>query len=161
MTFPVVVDADRRIVEAYGIINVPTAVWIDEDDRIVRAPEITPGTDLWKDFTQTESGPHHDALRRWVREGHRPTGALGREQARPPTDAEQQARLHYRIGVHLMGEGDREGATAHFDEACRLAPFDWTIRRGTMPLRGDDPFGQAFFDFAAEWEAAGRPLYDD
>ncbi|MEZ5141212.1 MAG: TlpA disulfide reductase family protein [Acidimicrobiales bacterium] len=35
-TFPVLLDADRTFTDAYAVRNVPTVVWIDEDDRIVR-----------------------------------------------------------------------------------------------------------------------------
>jgi hypothetical protein len=73
---------------------------------------------------------------------------------------EQRARLHHRVGLHLHRAGRTDGAEAHFAATCALAPYDWTIRRGSMPLRGADPFGAEFFDFWEEWDGAGRPLYD-
>jgi peroxiredoxin len=157
-TFPVLYDREHLLSELYGITNVPSVVWIDEDDHIVRAPVIAPGDDAFKDFTNIDSTVHHDQLRRWVRDGEVPQDDAGvREMLHEPTETEQVARLERRVGAHLAREGDRAGAERHFATAYELAPMDWTIRRGSLPLRGEDPFGAPFFDFYAEWEAAGRP----
>ena len=71
-TFPVLYDREHLLGELYGITNVPSVVWIDEDDRIVRAPVIAPGDDEFKAFTNIDSSVHHDQLRQWVRHGDVP-----------------------------------------------------------------------------------------
>jgi hypothetical protein len=43
--------------------------------------------------------------------------------------------------------------------AGELAPHDFTIRRGSMPIRGVDPMGPAFFEMYSEWAQAGKPYY--
>jgi hypothetical protein len=141
-------------------VNVPTAVWIDEDDRIVRPPDVTPVNDLFRDFTGIDSARHHAALRDWVGNGTPPLALdeVARHQKRP-TQEEQRARLHRRIGAFLHREGRDDAAAEHFRRAGELAPWDWTIQRGGMPLTGRDPFGQEFFDFVEAWYAAGAPGY--
>jgi hypothetical protein len=159
-TYPVVVDPDHAVAERYGILNVPTAIWIDEDDRIVRPPDITPADDMWRDFTGIDSSVHHDALRAWVRDGTLPMPADQVEQLVPELAPEAQlARLERRVGAYLLRVGRAGAARAHLERALELAPLDWTIRRGTMPLRGEDPFGEQFFAFMGEWQAAGSPGY--
>ncbi len=71
-TYPVAVDTAHVTAERYGITNVPSVVWVDEDDNIVKPPTIAPGDDQFRDFTKIDSEQHHDLLRAWVRDGTLP-----------------------------------------------------------------------------------------
>jgi len=160
ITFPILIDPDHLLTELYAISNVPTVIWIAEDDRIVRPNGVAFGTDTFKDFTGAEAGPHLDAVRRWVRDGVVPIDErAARRAVHDLTDDEVMARLHFRVAAHARRGGDGATARRHFEEAGRLAPYDWTIRRATLPLVGDDPFGQTFFDMYGEWQAAGSPYH--
>lgn len=156
--FPVVVDTDHVTAERYGITNVPSVVWVDEDGRIAKPPTIAPGDDQFRDFTQIDAGVHHEALRRWVEDGEVPSTA---EAAPAPRTADEQlARAERRLGAWLHSNGRPGAAETHLRRAVELAPWDWTIRRGGIALRGDDPFlGDEFLAFWQEWDAAGRPGY--
>ena len=37
--FPVVVDSEHRLGELFGVVNVPSGIWVDEQGLIVRPPE--------------------------------------------------------------------------------------------------------------------------
>ena len=50
-------------------------------------------------------------------------------------------------------------AARHFARAGELAPHDFTIRRGTMPMRGIDPMGPQFREMLGAWVKAGNPYY--
>ncbi len=160
ISYPVLVDSNHLLTELYAISNVPTVIWIDENDRIVRPNGVAFGSDIFKDFTGVESGPHMDAVRRWVNDGQAP---LSDDEARGAVDAltddELRARLHFRIAAQALRREDETTARRHFQAAAELAPFDFTIRRAAMPLLGDDPFGQTFFSFYEEWQEAGSPYH--
>lgn len=156
--YPVVVDADHVTAERYDITNVPSVVWVDEEGAVAKGPTIAPGDDQFRDFTRIDAATHHDALRRWVRDGTLPAG--GSHPAPDRTTDAQQARAERRLAGLLHERGDDAAAALHLARAVELAPWDWTIRRGGIAMRGDDPFlGDEFLAFWQTWDDAGRPGY--
>jgi hypothetical protein len=156
ITFPVLLDREHTLSETYAITNVPTVVWIDEDDRIVRPNSPTPGTDMFVEFSGVSSEPAKEAIRRWVREG---VVDVTPDEARAAVEdlspELEEARLRFRLGAHLRREGDEEGARRQLLAATELAPDDFTIWRAALPLLDDDPFGETFFTKWDEWKQAG------
>jgi len=160
ITMPVLYDQHHLLTELYAISNVPTVVWIDESDRIVRPNAEAFGTDTFADFTGAESAPHLELVRKWVRTGEVP---LEEAQARGAvgdlTEDEVLARLHFRVAAEAHRRGDAATTRLHVDKAAALAPDDLTIWRAGMPLVGEDPFGEAFLARYEEWRAKGSPAH--
>jgi hypothetical protein len=148
-THPAWIDEDHVLAEALHITNVPTLIWIDEQGRIVRPHDSQFGTDTFTAIHHKRSGPYLDMIRAWVREGE---GVLPPDQVRAnqpaPSADHQLARAERTLAAHLAARGESEAAERHFERAGELAPLDWTIRRGSMPLRGQNPFGPEFFALA-------------
>ena len=150
----VAVDAEHRLSDVFGVVNVPATVWLDENDQVVKAPSIAPGDDQFLDFTEVPAAVHHDALRAWAHGGDAPS--VDALQDSPDLRA---ARAHRRLAAWLHRQGYSQAAERHFHLAVDLAPLDFSIRRASMPARGQDPFGADFAELWQEWSAAGRPGY--
>lgn len=145
----------------YRIVNVPTVVWIDERGHIARPNDVAFGTDQFKDFHGIPSAPHLAALRAWVKEGKAPlTPDAVKKLQLLPTSHEQLARAEFALAWYLHRTGKTAAAERHFVRAGELAPHDFTIRRGSMPIRGLDPMGPAFFEMYTAWAQAGKPYYE-
>lgn len=159
-THPSLIDPQHRLAELYNMVNVPTILWIDEEGRIVRPNDVAFGVDKFKEITGIDSSIHLGKLRAWVRgEGT----AFGAEQTRErqtlPDAAQQQARAHFGLGQWLHGQGQTDSADRQFALAGKLAPYDFMIRRGTMPMRDQDPMGPEFGAMVQDWTDAGHSYY--
>ena len=155
-THPSVIDSEHRVAELYHVTNVPTVIWIDEAGRICRPNDAQFGTDTFLQFHDKPSGPYLEMIRAWVLEGR---GVLSEDEVRGlqqhPSEETQQARAERALAWHLHQRGSTEAAERHFERAGELSPLDWTIRRGSMPIRGVNPMGPDFFALAQE----GKPEY--
>jgi len=159
-THPSLIDTRHVLADFYNVVNVPTIFWIDERGRIVRPNDVAFGTDTFKHITGLEAARHLAALRAWVTGA---TGALSAEDVRKhqplPTAADQQARAEFGLGQWLWAQGRTAAAERHFVRGGELAPHDFTIRRGTMPMRGIDPMGPQFREMLQAWVGGGQPYY--
>jgi peroxiredoxin len=157
-THPSLIDVDHVVSHRFALINVPTAIWIDEAGRVARPPRVEHATNVFSFAHGLDCEPHLAALRAWAA-GAAPDVTPQTGAVMPPTAEEQQARAHHALAWHLYQQGKPEAAAAQWDAAIKLSPFDWTIRRGSMWLRGENPFGTEFANAWLEWEQAGRPDY--
>jgi hypothetical protein len=142
------------------MVNVPTVLWIDEDGRIVRPNDVAFTTKEGGDYANVSTGDQMANLRAWVRnEAPAPKRSAIRAQQHLPTTDDQLARAHFGLGNWLFRQDNIDAARAQFARASELAPHDFTIRRGTMPIIGEDPFGEPFMKMIGEWAAAGHKYY--
>jgi hypothetical protein len=115
------------------MINVPTAVWIDERGRIVRQapPDTMFPDDKFVAFHGLKSELYLDALRAWVKEGKAPDDGRGGgalPDAAEPRAAARACRVRGRVA--LQKKGQTAAAERHFVRAGELAPHELDDRRG-------------------------------
>jgi hypothetical protein len=161
-THPSLIDRAHVVDAHFGIVNVPSGVWIDETGTIVRRPEPAhPWRPAYKDRPvppdatpeqreriETVRALHVDpdryvaALRDWVAHGAASRFALPPDEvvrrSRPRPVAEATAAAHFALGQELHARGERDDAIAHFREAHRLDPTNWTYRRDAWSLDAAD-----------------------
>lgn len=157
---PSLIDTKHLVADLYNMVNVPTILWIDESGVIVRPNDVAYGDNTWQQVTGFDAEVHKKALRAWVKTGEVAySGDRARELQRLPTQEHQQARAEFALGQWLWEQGRLDAAKPHFERAGELAPDDFTIRRGSMPMREIDPMGPEFFKMVGEWAEAGNEYY--
>lgn len=147
-TYPCLLDPEHEVADLYNMVNVPNAVWIDEDGRIVRPSEAAgtgdefrtmltgiPPDDLARMVRRRER--YIQAIRDWVRGTagdvvFTPEAAAARARAHTSDDA--LAFAHFRFATWLARQGRDDEAHAHLGEARRHKPESWAFRRQSWEL---------------------------
>jgi len=150
-TYPCLIDSDHHVADLYNLVNVPQAVWIDEQGRIVRPPETAGSTDGFramdrKTFAMPEAANaervrvkalYIDAVRDWVRHGAASANALSENQAaarvQVPDRTIAEAHARFKLGQVLLRQGHADEASAQMAEAIRLHPDSWAMWRQAHP----------------------------
>jgi hypothetical protein len=151
---PSLIDQAHLVGELFGMVNVPTGVWIDEEGMIVRPAE--PAFPTRPDFLSSRPLPDNldpyqaevlrearqiriqpekyvSALRDWVQHGDQSRFALApAEVVRRSGDRgadRSLAAAHFELAQHLWRGGHEKEAVPHFRAARRLQPGNWTYKR--------------------------------
>jgi hypothetical protein len=167
------IDTDHRLSDLYNLVNVPQAIWIDEQGRIVRPPETAGSTDHFRRMdlkTRTMSPEDQaarlaareeylDAVRAWVNTGKHALPADAARAGLPKTTREiAEAHARFRLGVWLRAHGDPVEGDRQMNTASALHPDSWSMWRQAADL---DEVGKASGpDFWKRVQALGdRPYY--
>ncbi len=136
---PSLIDQQLQVAELYDARNVPAAFWIDESGRMVRAndPVYAQRRDR-ETGAVTLNNEYLDAVRDWVANGPRSRYVMNTErldERLPALDFDDvQAAAHFHLGTYLATHGRPDDALAHFKEAHRLRPENWTYKRQAWSL---------------------------
>ena len=157
---PSLIDEAHLLGELYNMVNVPSVVWIDERGQIARPNDVAFTTERGGRYANVSTAVQMALLEDWIRGKYAPPDdSINRTRLAPLSPASAVARAHFGLGWWLHQTGRREAAQEQFARGGELAPGDFMIRRGTMPLRGSDPFGPEFRLMVAERLAQGERYY--
>ena len=156
----------------FGVINVPSSIWIDEAGQIVRPAEAAPAPpaapnpieneaaempplpprmmEIMTEAMKIQSDPvsYHAALKDWVANGADSRFALSAEEvvsrSRPRDLNVATGHAHFEIATQLELNGQHDAAIEHFRQAHELVPDSWTFRRQawSLEMEGDGPLAR-------------------
>ena len=163
LEYTALIDDKHVVTQLYNMVNVPTAVWIDEKGRIVRPNEVAYVDNRYKSMHGIEAEPYLEAIRDWVENGERSPFALSEKQLKErmqPQNADRaMADAEFMLGEYLYKQGYGADAIPHFKEAQRLAPDNWNYKRQAWALsNAERDYGTTFMKEVQKLN--GKPYYE-
>jgi hypothetical protein len=187
---PSLIDEHHRVAELFGVVNIPNAVWIDEDGLIVRPAETSPappsvGVQRAPNQRAMENPPkrivemmthasqiiydaptYEAALRDWIEKGVdsefslAPAEVIDRSGTRNSDTSRGHA--HFEMATHLELAGNHQAAIGHFRMAHELVPDNFAYRRQAWSLEPsvDGPLAR-FWQGPLEGQEADWPYASD
>jgi hypothetical protein len=160
--YTVLIDQEHLVTRLYGMVNVPTAVWIDERGKIVRPNEVGFVDDRFKSFSHMDAAPYLDAIRDWIAKGERSAFVLSEQELRarltPVSPDRRMADAEFSLAEYLYHTGHGPEAIPHFKDAQRLDPDNWNYKRQAWLLSSaEKDYGTSFQNEVQKLN--GKPYY--
>ncbi len=156
------IDTKHLVTRLYNMVNVPTAVWINEKGRIVRPNEVAFVDDRYKSMHRMDAAPYLDAIRDWVANGEKSAFALSekelKERLAPQNPDWALAAAEFGLAEYLYRIGQTAASIHHYKEAQRLNPDSWNYKRQAWALSdAERDYGTSFMKEVQKLN--GKPYY--
>ena len=160
VTYTAIIDDKHTISSLYNLVNVPSAVWIDEEGRIVRINEGTYAKGHKLGSFEFGSDDYVPALRDWVENGKEsryvwPAEKVSSKIRRRSSD-EALSEPTFKLATYYYQHDDMERANARWDEAQKLNPDSWNFHRQDWSFL---PPAETNRNFMSKRAALTKPYY--
>jgi hypothetical protein len=136
--YTALIDQTQLVTRLFDMVNVPTAVWIDEKGKIVRPNETAYVDNRFKVFTGMEASEYLAAVRDWATNGEKSPYVLSEPELRarlaPQKEEHALAAAEFALAEFLTHTNRGQDAIAHYKEAQRLNPDNWNYKRQAWAL---------------------------
>ena len=160
-TYTTLLDPHHRVTALYQMVNVPAGVWIDEEGKIIRPPEVAYSKGYKLLGAKLGDDRYAIGLRDWVKNGSKSAYVMSPEKLKKrlalPSVKQRLADAHFRLATHFHLQKDRKSARKHFKKAQDLAPDNWNYHRQDWAFVPSD----AVFKFLKKnAELGDKPYYE-
>ena len=160
--YTVLIDSTHLVTRRYNMVNVPTAVWINEQGRIVRPNEVAYVDNRYTSMHKIEAAPYLDAIRDWAANSDKSVFALSEKQLKEQMEQQKPewalAAAEFALAEHLYQQGQAAASIKHYKEAQRLNPDNWNYKRQAWALsNADQNYGTNFTKEVQKLN--GKPYY--
>jgi len=129
-TYITLVDEKHHISALFNLVNVPSAVWIDEQGKIIRIDEGAYATTHKMGDFEFGRDDYAPMVKDWIKNGAQSQFAQG--NAVPDlhkSDDNALAEVNFKLGVHFHQRGDSGKADHYWLSAQKLNADNWNYHR--------------------------------
>lgn len=160
--YTVLIDEKHLVTRLYDMVNVPTAVWINEKGRIVRPNEVAYVDNRYTGMHRLQAEEYLNAIRDWAEKGDQSVFVLNEKELKerlvPQNPDWALAAAEFGLAEHLYRTGQREASIRHYKEAQRLNPESWNYKRQAWTLSdAERDYGTSFMKEVQKLN--GKPYY--
>lgn len=132
-SFVQLIDENHRISSLFNLVNVPSAVWIDEEGMMVRSDEGTYAEEHKMGTIEFGTNDYVPGVRDWVAKGPNSEYVKSPDEMAAKLGAKTSdknlAEANFKLGVYFHQQGDEAKANQYWEAAQKLNADSWNYHR--------------------------------